>query len=805
LSYPITAKPSVPFFIPTDTLALNATGIVPICESTGNALEKINGTVPTYSSGTPTHTTGSWGNALLYDLTIGTSTYAGRGMPHNATACSIGCTFNLTAPSPAQLTAGWNYGSVGTCGAGEVDILHVSGSTYVIRVFTGTELVFSSAFVTPGHDTGVVVTWDSITNSSQILVTVYLYDYTSNTTLGPFSQTYTGAGLTIISGSGVSTLILNPTGGGTVGFQGTISNFTAVGGTTTASIWTPTQVAAYFTDPAEPVRRVFTLSPATVSASSSATAISLTDNANALTAGTPGSPVFSISGGTGSSIPSQVVSSTSAATLQVIPGTTGATETITDPAGDGVGILTVSATPATAVTLSGTPSGSAHNPSSPFTASVNGTLSSSGVYTLHSTDPNDVFTVGGVPTTTLTFTTAVQSFTVAINAFVGSVARTISLVYVSGPVITNTTTISYTATISPLAVGTVSTNNITWNSCGVVVPTLTGGSGPYTISVHNVPRAETTPSGATLIATIPNAAAPFTYTAPLVPGQRYLFNVVLSDANADTPSVGTPAAAMGWTIPGERAIHFRCGQSHTGKQLPPATIFNQSATNTFRLSDLNQGYTGTNTNQWTPGTGVIAGGQTLPLIQVAMAALGTALSSGGTLFGGTYDLLICRLEFGVNDVAVPIALGTAASPATTTLANATSIGNIKACMNYVAANLPTQIAGLPIMFCLQLPILPLEGYPSASAYSVLYQDWATQLKAMDNGTTIFTYGDEIQALVANNPAVYGGLPHMTQPGPPDAYAVWQNIEANDLRQALHRRGGFVFPPTPALVGSYFEA
>jgi hypothetical protein len=51
----------------------------------------------------------------------------------------------------------------------------------------------------------------------------------------------------------------------------------------------------------------------------------------------------------------------------------GATETISDSAGDALGTFTVSAIGATAVTLAVTPTWTVHNPSSAFTASVNGT------------------------------------------------------------------------------------------------------------------------------------------------------------------------------------------------------------------------------------------------------------------------------------------------------------------------------------------------------------------------------------------------------------------------------------------------
>ncbi len=64
---------------------------------------------------------------------------------------------------------------------------------------------------------------------------------------------------------------------------------------------------------------------------SATTVINLTGNATGWTAGTPGTPTFSVSGVTGASISSQTVSDATHASLSIVTGTATGTLTITDP------------------------------------------------------------------------------------------------------------------------------------------------------------------------------------------------------------------------------------------------------------------------------------------------------------------------------------------------------------------------------------------------------------------------------------------------------------------------------------------
>jgi lysophospholipase L1-like esterase len=82
-------------------------------------------------------------------------------------------------------------------------------------------------------------------------------------------------------------------------------------------------------------------SPATVVISTAGNVITLTGVGTAWTPGTPGSPTFTLSGGSGASITAQTVASTTSATITVTAGSALGTLTVTDPSTGATTTITV--------------------------------------------------------------------------------------------------------------------------------------------------------------------------------------------------------------------------------------------------------------------------------------------------------------------------------------------------------------------------------------------------------------------------------------------------------------------------------
>jgi hypothetical protein len=96
----------------------------------------------------------------------------------------------------------------------------------------------------------------------------------------------------------------------------------------------------------------FVASPSTITQYSTGNSITLTGTNAAWSAGTPGSPTFTVSGGTGSSITAQTVTSQTGATITLSAGSTAGSLTVTDPSTGSTTNITVAAdTTAPQVTL----------------------------------------------------------------------------------------------------------------------------------------------------------------------------------------------------------------------------------------------------------------------------------------------------------------------------------------------------------------------------------------------------------------------------------------------------------------------
>jgi lysophospholipase L1-like esterase len=95
---------------------------------------------------------------------------------------------------------------------------------------------------------------------------------------------------------------------------------------------------------AEGSSAVFTLAPTWILQNSTGNAITLTGTNTTWSSGTPGSPTFTLTGGTGASITAQTVASATSATLTISAGSATGTLTITDPASGYTQTITVIAT-----------------------------------------------------------------------------------------------------------------------------------------------------------------------------------------------------------------------------------------------------------------------------------------------------------------------------------------------------------------------------------------------------------------------------------------------------------------------------
>jgi hypothetical protein len=89
------------------------------------------------------------------------------------------------------------------------------------------------------------------------------------------------------------------------------------------------------------INPTMTCSPTTLNVSTTGNSVTLTGTGTTWTAGTPGSPTFTISGGTGPAITAQTVASGTSATLTISTGTSSGTLTITDPNSGATATITV--------------------------------------------------------------------------------------------------------------------------------------------------------------------------------------------------------------------------------------------------------------------------------------------------------------------------------------------------------------------------------------------------------------------------------------------------------------------------------
>ncbi|HUZ75817.1 MAG TPA: hypothetical protein VMU87_22750 [Stellaceae bacterium] len=260
-----------------------------------------------------------------------------------------------------------------------------SGKAYTVDTAPGNFQVYylagggSATAIGPTHNwtytSGHVITVDfSVTGASPSTLTVVVTDVTAATTLVNYTTTDSTAG---VQGAGNYGLDLDGT---------------AVGNQSAAEATTYSDAS-------------FTVSPTSVTVSTTGNSLTLAGTGTNWTAGTPGAPTFTVSGGT---ITAQSVSSTTAATLTYsAPGSAG-TVTITDPSTAATATLTIAAagatdfsfTPSSQTTPDGTATGN-------FTITPNATPSSSTTVSFSDGGAGGTFTPSS-----LTFTTSTaQTFT----------------------------------------------------------------------------------------------------------------------------------------------------------------------------------------------------------------------------------------------------------------------------------------------------------------------------------------------------------------------------------------------------------
>jgi lysophospholipase L1-like esterase len=176
---------------------------------------------------------------------------------------------------------------------------------------------------------------------------------------------------TVTSGSFVAL----PATGGDVGTYIVLSGYPWAGAIDEVAVWSTNKYTANFTPPSSPyvgtetnltelyhldgtandskAGPTFSVSPSSVTQGTNGNAIALTGTGTSWTPGTPGSPVFTLAGGTGAAITAQTVASATSATVTVAAGSATGTLTITDPSSAATG--TVAVTPSAMTILMNNP------------------------------------------------------------------------------------------------------------------------------------------------------------------------------------------------------------------------------------------------------------------------------------------------------------------------------------------------------------------------------------------------------------------------------------------------------------------
>jgi hypothetical protein len=732
----IAAKPSTPYAITTDSLWPAAGALIALTEGTGTTpaelVHTISGSLATTNGGTATPawvTDSAVGGAAL-SFAGGTTSSGVPGTDKELHFANIGVT-STTAANGITLfcvykpstDTNFNGGVPVSARSADIGIALATGPTPSVGIILGGTfwIPVAPTNLTATHVYGIVVTSD---NSASTVVNVHVYDYTTSTRLTDSTITV-GAALSAFMSSSASDVVLNcRVSSGAQCLRGELS----MGGWF-PGIWNSTQVNAFFTNPWEACTATLTLSPSSAAGSGSAIAVTATGNTGFYGAGTPGTPTFTDTGLGTSSISSQVVGTVNTATLQIVPGTSTGTAVIGD--GRATASFPVNASPATIISLSGPGTGICNSPTSNYTVSTSGTVSSSLVLTPTSSVGGDTFTP-----TSVTLTNGSQSATFVLNGAAAG-ARNVNVTITSGPVITLPSNVVTTLSASTLTAVGITLTKANDTSLVFSLASPTGGNGAYgPLVVYRSTASGFTPGSGNLVASIASPTFPYTFTdtglARLVP-YYYVFGI--NDAVGDFTATNQFAAS---TYAAKRIGFGMIGQSHTGFLPDPKPFVTGSLTDASICPawiTSNQGVSGSYSSQWLPGQTNYTN---------AVAAMTTAFT------GQSLDMILILLEFGVNDAN------------TANSSPATFLANLKAIIaGLQAAN--AIVTGVPVGIVLTSPIPAQVPSGATLAQFNLLTSYIPMLQQLDNGQTVSFLGTDWYNWCLDNPAFYvsGGV-HLSQ-------------------------------------------
>jgi hypothetical protein len=296
--------------------------------------------------------------------------------------------------------------------------------------------------------------------------------------------------------------------------------------------------------------------------------LTLTATGDDWQAGTPGVPLLTVSGGTGASLASQVLTSANGGTVTLNPGSTAGTLTIHDPSG-GTATVTVSSgggSP-TSVTLTGPGSGATGVESSAFTATLDAPAGGGGVVVgLASDGSGDAIrgVTGGSTVTSVTVPSGQTTHTFFLVA--GTLgARHVSIT--QGSLTTLGSPITYTATGPALSVGPTTATATDAGAPVAITPSLTGSSAALTASLV----------GAGSISTAaPASGVAFNYFPPEAGAGTGSATVTVHDATDGLSA--TCVISYSPAPPGDVAFYCVVDQVPVGLSAPTFTLKNAAGT-----------------------------------------------------------------------------------------------------------------------------------------------------------------------------------------------------------------------------------
>lgn len=522
------------------------------------------------------------------------------------------------------------------------------------------------------------------------------------------------------------------------------------------TVITSEQFLAFVSDPLSPARAALSATPTNLTPSTNGQAVSLTGNTATWTAGTPGTPTFSLTADNATLV-SQVVGSTTGATVTL---NTGAAETVTiTDGGTGASVdVTVSASSATTLTLT------APSPATGIVGAASG---------------NFTITIDGVPTPdplTITFSDGGDggTFSPVSTTFTGSVfsrtftytpasSGTKTITISNGGSYDNPAAVEYIATTTGIQGGSITHGTPTRSAVNLSSSiAASGGSGALTYSWE----VATTSAGSYSTISGQTSAGLVSYSTPYNVTKWYRRRVTDSATPTANTAVSNTLAAS--ALPIETVGILFIGSSTTQLLSTSDIVANMEYQVSGLYTDVvgtNQGVSGTQSTDWLPADHPNNSG----------TRLATALSNASSALSAA-TLKVVSLMISVNDAR--LSNRSAADVATYNLAIA----------NHCLANgYDLVVIQGPNFF-----IVPTAG---TNAQLDLVKGYLTTLKALDNGANIlagqfswFNFLANNQSLISNSDGI-----HATSTG----NNLLERLLADSLSGALER---FRSPVTASTTG-----